>query len=175
MDIFWSSIKWDGNEIYWIHYAKRFTIHLLLRSTFTKKWKNLWSYKSLCFLTLNFCTTSHTTLGLKRSSSWSSSPKHSSVGLTPLSIIVLLLVIVTRCGPNFVVVTLIVFILLYSPKSPIIMILIVLVLFYALVHDSWFILSFLGFSFLLFPLLGSWFLMVFPSSRSWLCLSSFGS
>jgi hypothetical protein len=69
MDKFWPLIKWDGNEIYWINYEKRFTIHLLLKSMFTKKWKNLWSYKNLCFLTLNFHTTPHTTLGLRRPSS----------------------------------------------------------------------------------------------------------
>ncbi len=43
MDKFWPLIKWDGNEICWIHYAKKFVIHLLPRSTLKKKWKDLWS------------------------------------------------------------------------------------------------------------------------------------
>ncbi len=41
MDKFWPLIKLDENEICWIHYVKRFIIHLLLRSMLKKKWKNL--------------------------------------------------------------------------------------------------------------------------------------
>jgi hypothetical protein len=63
MDKFWPLIEWDENEICWIHYAKRFIIHLLPRSTFTKKWKILRSYKTLPFLSLNIHVELHTTLG----------------------------------------------------------------------------------------------------------------
>jgi hypothetical protein len=46
----------------------------------------------------------------KRSSSWSSLLKHLNVGLAPLSITIFLLVIVIKCGPNFVIMMLIVFV-----------------------------------------------------------------
>jgi hypothetical protein len=63
IDKFCPLIKWDGNEICWIHYAKRFITHLLPRSTLKKKWKYLQSYKTLCLLTLNFRIVSHTIMG----------------------------------------------------------------------------------------------------------------
>jgi len=62
MDKFWPLIEWDVNEICWILYAKRFIIHLLPRSMFTKKWKNLRSYKTPHFLTLNLYVAQHITL-----------------------------------------------------------------------------------------------------------------
>jgi hypothetical protein len=72
MNKFWPLIKWDGNKICWIHYAKKVHHISTAKINAHKKMKNLQSYKTLHFLTLNFSTTLHTTLGFgyRRSLVW---------------------------------------------------------------------------------------------------------